>query len=78
MTILEFRVPAMSCGHCARTIRSEVGAIAGVRAVEADAPAKLVRVQFEAPATREQIEARLTEINYAPAPVESDARGTGV
>ncbi len=69
MTTLEYRFPAMSCGHCERTIRSEVETIAGVRVVEADATEKRVRVQFEPPATREQIEARLTEIHFPPEPV---------
>lgn len=69
---LEYKVPSMSCGHCAHTIRSELETIAGVRAVEADAPAKRVRVQFEAPATREQIEAKLTEINYAPERIDAN------
>lgn len=63
-----FEVPNISCGHCVMTIRNEVGELAGVRKVEADQDTRLVTVEWDTPATWEQIEALLVEINYPPAP----------
>jgi len=63
-----FRVPNISCGHCVMTIKSEVGELAGVRTVEADKDTRIVTVQWETPATWDQIKALLTEIEYPPAP----------
>jgi len=49
------------------TIQRELGALAGVKRVEASADTKRVEVAWEDPATWEAIEALLTEINYPPA-----------
>ena len=65
-----FSIPNISCGHCTRAIESELGELAGVIRVAGDIAAKSVTVQWEAPATREQILAKLEEINY-PAEVGS-------
>ncbi len=60
-------VPNISCGHCTHTIEMELSELAGVRSVKADVATKQVTVSWEAPATWEQIEALLKEINYPPA-----------
>lgn len=60
-------VPAINCGHCVHTIESEVSDLAGVKSVKADQASKQVTVQWESPATWQQIESLLREINYAPA-----------
>ncbi|MFO7322812.1 MAG: heavy-metal-associated domain-containing protein [Chloroflexota bacterium] len=57
-------VPNIGCDGCVRTIRTEVGQLAGVVRVEADATSKQVTVEWTEPATLEQIEARLAEIDY--------------
>lgn len=62
-----FTVPNISCGHCVHTVQMEVGELAGVQLVKADQATKQVVVEWDNPATWEQIEARLVEINYAPA-----------
>jgi copper chaperone CopZ len=62
-----FTVPNISCGHCVHTVQMEVGDIAGVKSVKAEQESKQVVVEWEDPATWEQIEALLVEINYAPA-----------
>jgi copper chaperone CopZ len=62
-----FTVPNISCGHCVHTVKSEVSELPGVKAVEVAQAEKQVTVEWEAPATWEQIEARLVEINYPPA-----------
>jgi copper chaperone CopZ len=62
-----FTVPNISCGHCVHTIEMEVGDMAGVTRVEADEATKQVTVEWGEPASWENIEALLEEINYPPA-----------
>ncbi|MGD2076830.1 MAG: cation transporter [Chloroflexota bacterium] len=62
-----FTVPNISCGHCVHTVQMEVGDIAGVKSVKAEQDTKQVFVEWDEPATWDQIKALLTEINYAPA-----------
>jgi copper chaperone len=64
MTILTLHVPNISCAHCVHTIQTEVGELPGVKTVEANEQSRLVTVGFEPPATRQDIEALLAEINY--------------
>jgi copper chaperone len=54
--------------HCVHTIQTEVGDLAGVKSVKADAKNKQVEIVFETPASEEKIKALLAEINY---PVKS-------
>jgi copper ion binding protein len=62
-----FEVPNISCGHCVMAVQNEVGELAGVSKVQADQDSKMVTVEWDAPATWEQIKATLTEIDYPPA-----------
>jgi copper chaperone len=41
---VSYSVPAIHCGHCKRAVEDEVGAVPGVRSVEADLETKLVTV----------------------------------
>ncbi len=59
-------VPNISCDHCTHTIQMELSELAGVKQVQADVATKQVTVEWEAPATWEQIQALLEEINYPP------------
>jgi copper chaperone CopZ len=59
-------VPGISCGHCVRTIESEVGALEHVLTVEADEGSKMVSLSWEDPQKWENIKQLLTEINYPP------------
>lgn len=61
-----FTVPNISCGHCTHTIEMEVGELPGVNNVTASQDSKQVTVTWEAPATWDQIQATLQEINYPP------------
>jgi len=61
------KAPAISCGHCVKTIQNEVAELKGVKNVVADQNTKLVTINFDDPATKEQIEALMAEIGY---PVE--------
>jgi len=62
-----FTVPNISCGHCVHTVQMEVGDIPGVKSVMAEQDSKKVFVEWEDPATWDQIKSTLVEINYAPA-----------
>mgnify|MGYP003573732456 FL=1 len=64
MTTKTFTVPNISCGHCTHTIEMEVGDLAGVTSVQAEEASKQVTVAWDSPATWEQIEALLEEIDY--------------
>ena len=66
MTSKTFVVPNISCGHCTHTIEMEVGDLAGVTSVKAEQESKKVTVEWQDPATWEQIEGLLNEINYPP------------
>ena len=66
MTTVKYNVPNISCGHCVHTIQTEVSDLAGVKSVVASNETKTVEVQFEAPATEDQIVALMKEINYSP------------
>jgi copper chaperone CopZ len=53
-----YLVPGMTCDHCKLSISEEVGALAGVRAVEVDLDSKLVTVHaqgFDDPGIRAAI-----------------------
>lgn len=63
-----FTIPNISCGHCVVTIKNELGEIEGVSSIDGDPESRTVTVQWESPATKDQIESTLNEINY---PAES-------
>ena len=64
MTKVTYSIPNISCMHCVHTIKTEVGELAGVKAVEADVDTKQATIQFDAPATEEAIKKLLAEIDY--------------
>lgn len=59
-----FNVPNIGCDGCVRTIQNEVGELPGVQKVVADLSTKTVVVEWVDPATRQQVEDRLREIDY--------------
>lgn len=63
--MLEFQIPNMTCGHCARTVTEAVKAADPGAKVVVDLPTHKVQVDTRAP--RETILARLCEAGYAPA-----------
>jgi copper chaperone len=64
MKTITFSIPNINCDHCVHTIKSEVGDLAGVKAVEASFDTKKATVTFDGPATEEQIKELLASINY--------------
>lgn len=62
-----FNVPNIGCNGCVNNIKQEIAEITGVVAVDGVAETKQVTVEWQNPATWAQIEAKLREIDYAPA-----------
>jgi copper chaperone len=62
-----FTVPNIGCDNCVRTIKNELGQIAGVQKVDGAVDTKTVTVEWQDPADWQQIVETLTEIDYAPA-----------
>ena len=62
-----FTVNEISCSHCTGAIEEEVGEIPGVSLVEADVDSKRVMVEWNEPASWDQIKSKLIEIEYPPA-----------
>lgn len=59
-------IPAISCGHCVMTIQNEVSELAGVSSVKADEASKTAIIEWDDPASWEQIRDLLVEIEYPP------------
>jgi copper chaperone CopZ len=57
-------IPNISCGHCVSAIESELADMHGVTTAKADAATKTVTVEWDDPASIDEIRAKLTEINY--------------
>jgi len=64
METKKFSVPNITCGHCVMTIKREVGEIKGVTKVEGDPQKKEITVEWNQPATLDQIKSTLKEINF--------------
>lgn len=67
LTRMIFNIPDISCGHCEMTIREEVGALSGVKLVEASNQSKTANVEFDpSVVTIDTIRATLVEAGYPP------------
>jgi copper chaperone CopZ len=64
MKTVTYTIPNISCPHCVHTIKTELGELPGVGTVEGNEQTKIVTVGYDDPATKEQIEALLAEIEY--------------
>jgi copper chaperone len=64
MTTVTYKVPNISCNHCVHTIVNELTELPGVKNVDGDVETKMVKVNYETPATEDKIEEILAEINY--------------
>lgn len=61
-----FKVPNIGCNGCVASIKNEVSELSGVQIVSSDVDSQMVTVEWDTPASWEQIEATLVEIDYAP------------
>jgi copper chaperone len=59
-------IPGISCGHCVRTIETELSALEGVVSAKADEANKMLTLSWNEPQSWENIKRLLTEINYPP------------
>jgi copper chaperone CopZ len=59
-----FSIPNISCGHCVMTIKNELIELEAVKSVEGDPENKIIRVEWDKPATLKDIELKLEDINY--------------
>ncbi len=66
MQNLSYSVPNISCDHCVHTIKMEVGELEGVVSVEATVDDQKVIIEFDDPASEQQILNLMTEIYYPP------------
>ncbi|MCX5210455.1 cation transporter [Kitasatospora sp. NBC_00240] len=61
---ITYTVTGMSCGHCEKSVSSEVSALPGVTEVAADAKAGTVTVSSAAPLEDSQVRAAVDEAGY--------------
>lgn len=59
-----FKVPDVSCEHCVKAIRDELGQITGVENVDVDIASKLVTVHHNGEVSEQQMIAGLDEAGY--------------
>lgn len=64
MISVKYLIPNISCMHCVHTIQNELSELPGVKTVQASNESKEVKIEFEPPASEEQIKDLLAEINY--------------
>ena len=60
------KIPNVGCNGCVNTIKSEVSELDGVQSVSGQVDTKMITVEWDTPASWEQIESTLVEIDYAP------------
>jgi copper chaperone len=65
----EYQVTGMTCAHCERSIREEVGQIAGVQGIEVSADTGRLVVTSGAPISDTAVLAAVDEAGYEAVPV---------
>jgi copper chaperone len=64
MSTVTVTVTGMSCGHCASSVRDEVGSIPGVTAVDVDLASGTVTVDSEREVESDVIKSAVEEAGY--------------
>ena len=64
MSIETYNVAGMTCEHCTRAISTEVGAVAGVTAVDVDLATGTVTVTSEQRVSTDEIREAVEEAGY--------------
>jgi copper chaperone len=59
-----WHVSGMTCGHCAASVREEIGELSGVTAVDVTVETGDVVVTSDAPLDRETVASAVTEAGY--------------
>jgi copper chaperone len=66
MTMIELKLPTMTCGHCVRTVTQSVQAVDAAARIEVDLATQRVRIESQHP--RQAFAAALVAEGYAPDP----------
>ncbi len=64
MSTVTVTVAGMTCGHCASSVREEVGHIAGVQGVDVDLASGTVSIDSDRPIDTRAIEGAVEEAGY--------------
>ena len=64
METMKLSIPNITCRHCVMAIKRELEKLKGVNGVEGDPEKREITVTWEAPASLDQIQSTLKEINY--------------
>jgi copper chaperone len=64
-TVIELKLPTMTCGHCVRTVTKTVQAVDAEAKLEIDLPTQRVRVESQH--DRQEFVKALSDEGYAPA-----------
>ena len=64
MNTLNYTIPSVSCAHCKMTIEREIGDLPGVASVNVNIDTQQAVIEFDLPATKDEIESILAEIGY--------------
>jgi copper chaperone len=68
MTINEFQVTGMSCGHCEAAVREEVAKLEGVAEIEVSAASGRLIVSAQQPLDEREVIAAVAEAGYDAVP----------
>jgi copper chaperone len=74
MITTNYRVTGMTCGHCEASVRDEVTAVDGVKAVEASASAGVLTVTSAVELDQAEVIAAVREAGYTAEPQPADSR----
>ena len=67
LTVLNYNIPTVSCGHCKTTIEHEIGKLSGVVSANVDVDSRQATIKLAPPpATKAEIEVLLAKIGYPP------------
>jgi copper ion binding protein len=64
MTTTTYGIKGMTCGHCVRSVRSELGQLPGVSDVQVDLSAGTATVTSEQPLDAQAVRAAVDEAGY--------------
>ncbi|MCI9889790.1 heavy-metal-associated domain-containing protein [Micrococcales bacterium 31B] len=71
MSTLTFTVTGMTCEHCERSVREEVGDLAGVESIEVSAANGTLSVTGDVTLTADAVIAAVNEAGYTATPSEA-------
>ncbi|MFE3292836.1 heavy-metal-associated domain-containing protein [Rhodococcus sp. NPDC059234] len=69
-TIANYTVTGMTCGHCASSVREEVGKIDGITAIDVDVPSGRLTITSTAPLVDAAVIDAVDEAGYTAAPAQ--------